>query len=73
MKIAMVRLDNALKAANLNARLILQVHDELVFEVSDNEIEQTSALIREIMESAYPMDVPLRVDIGVGQNWGETK
>lgn len=73
MKIAMVRLHKAIADAGLNGRLILQVHDELVFEMPDAEVEQTAAMIKDIMETAYPMDVPLKVDVHVGQNWGAMK
>ena len=69
MKRAMIRADRALARSNLGARMLLQVHDELVFEVPEAEIEPTAELIREVMERAADLDVPLVVDIGHGPNW----
>jgi DNA polymerase-1 len=51
--------------------MILQVHDELVFEVPQEELPVVIPLVREMMESAYPLRVPLKVDLSVGPNWGE--
>lgn len=72
---AMIRMPEALKAAGLSAKMLLQVHDELVFEVPDAEIERTIPVIREIMENAaapaLEISVPLTVDCGIGQNWDE--
>ncbi|MER3426344.1 MAG: hypothetical protein C4299_04190 [Thermoleophilia bacterium] len=73
IKIAMCRLHSALKARRLRTRLILQVHDELVLEAPDEEVEEVKPLIVEIMENAYPLDPPLKVDVKVGQNWEEAK
>jgi DNA polymerase-1 len=53
--------------------MILQVHDELLLEVPDNEIERTTSVVREEMESVHPLAVPLVVDVGVGKNWMEAK
>ena len=71
IKRAMIAMPDALGAANLQARMLLQVHDELVFEVPENEVEATSAVVRKTMENAAALDVPLIVDIGVGDNWNE--
>ncbi|MBL4692124.1 MAG: DNA polymerase I, partial [Magnetovibrio sp.] len=71
IKRAMVRLPDALKEAGLGARMLLQVHDELIFEVSDAEAQATQKLVVSIMENAANLDVPLVVDAGLGQNWGE--
>ncbi len=71
IKIAMVRLQKALDERGLHAKLILQVHDELVLEAPDDELEQTSALVKAIMEGALKLDAPLKVDIKLGRNWGE--
>lgn len=71
IKRAMVRLPDALRAAGLKARMLLQVHDELIFEVSEAELEQTRALVTAVMEEAAELDVPLVVDAGVGDNWAE--
>jgi DNA polymerase-1 len=51
--------------------MILQVHDELIFEVPENELDLTKELVREEMENVYKLDVPLKVDLGVGSNWAE--
>ncbi|MGH2358125.1 MAG: DNA polymerase I, partial [Candidatus Limnocylindria bacterium] len=69
MKIAMVRLDAALRERGLRSRMLLQVHDELVFETDEDELPELAALAREIMEGALPLDVPLEVDLKVGENW----
>ena len=53
--------------------MILTVHDELVFEAPASELDAAREIVKEEMEGAYPMKVPLRVDIGVGQNWKEAK
>lgn len=73
MKLAMIRVDRDLKEKELNARLILQVHDELVFEVPNSEVEETKKVVVEAMALDQPLKVPLRVDIGVGKNWMEAK
>jgi DNA polymerase-1 len=69
IKIAMIRIDAALRERGLKSRMTLQVHDELVFEVPEAEIEVLRTLAREQMEKVYPLIVPLLVEIGVGQNW----
>ncbi|MBU8536517.1 DNA polymerase I [Falsiroseomonas tokyonensis] len=71
IKRAMVRLPLALKQAGLGARMLLQVHDELVFEVPAAEVEQTSALVKGIMEGVAQLSVPLSVEIGHGASWAE--
>jgi DNA polymerase-1 len=69
IKKAMVEVDAALEAAGLRARMILQVHDELVFEVPEAELAQLRRRIPEWMEAVLPLRVPLVVDVGVGENW----
>jgi DNA polymerase-1 len=73
IKRAMIRIDPALDAANLKARMLLQVHDELLFEVPEAEIEATSAVVKKVMEGAagpaLELSVPLVADVGVGDNW----
>jgi DNA polymerase-1 len=69
MKRAMIRADRALSLSNLGARMLLQVHDELVFEVPEDEVEPTADLIRDVMMHAAHLDVPLVVDLGWGPNW----
>lgn len=71
MKKAMIKIPPALKAAHLNARMLLQVHDELIFEVPEAQAEATAKLVKEIMENVVTLDVPLIVETGVGKNWGE--
>ena len=71
IKKAMVEVAEGLAGAGLGARLILQVHDELVFEVRATDLEALGALVRERMESVYALRVPLRVDVGSGRNWRE--
>ncbi len=73
IKIAMVRLHHALREHGLQGQMILQVHDELVLEVPEREVAETVTLVKEVMEGAYPMDVPLRVDVSVGLDWGAIK
>ena len=69
IKIAMIRIDAALRKRGLKSRMTLQVHDELVFEVPEAEIEAMRTLVREQMEKVHPLTVPLLVEIGVGSNW----
>ena len=71
IKRAMIRLPGALSEAGLSARMLLQVHDELVFEVPDAEIAATTTLVKQMMENAARLDVPLVVDVGVAQSWAE--
>jgi len=71
IKRAMVRLPRALREAGLRARMLLQVHDELVFEVPDEEAEATGALVRGVMEGVATLRVPLAVEIGTGRSWAE--
>jgi len=73
IKVAMIRIQKALGAHQLNARMLLQVHDELVFEVPTSELEQVSALVKHEMEHAAELSVPLVVDLGSGDNWLATK
>ncbi|HEV3511004.1 MAG TPA: DNA polymerase I [Candidatus Sulfotelmatobacter sp.] len=69
IKIAMIRIDAALRERGLKSRMTLQVHDELVFEAPENEIEVMQPLVREHMEKVHALRVPLQVEIGVGPNW----
>lgn len=69
IKVAMIEVDRALKASGLRSRMLLQVHDELLFEVAEGEREQLEALVREKMGSAYPLSVPLEVAVGYGRSW----
>ncbi len=69
IKIAMIRVDAAIRERGLQAKMTLQVHDELVFEVPERELEEMRSLVREQMEKAHPLAVPLVAEIGVGPNW----
>jgi DNA polymerase-1 len=69
IKVAMLRVDAALSGSGLRSRMLLQVHDELVFEVAAGEREALEALVREQMGGAYPLDVPLEVSVGGGRDW----
>jgi len=71
IKLAMIRIDRDIIDEGLGSRMILQVHDELVFEVVPGERERLGALVKEAMESALALDVPVRADIGFGENWVE--
>ena len=71
IKRAMIRLPQALKNEGLSGIMLLQVHDELIFEVPDNEVDDTTAVIKRVMEGAAQLDVPLVVDAGSGANWAE--
>jgi DNA polymerase-1 len=69
IKVAMIDVDTALKTAGLASRMLLQVHDELLFEIASGEREQVDALVRDKMGGAYPLDVPLEVSVGYGRSW----
>ncbi len=69
IKVAMLRVDSAIRSAGLRSRMLLQVHDELVFEVAPGELSTVQALVREEMGGAYPLDVPLEVSLGGGRDW----
>ena len=69
IKVAMLNVDRAIKKENLSSRLLLQVHDELIFEVAKGEHEKMEALVRREMGSAYPLKAPLDVNIGFGKSW----
>ena len=73
IKIAMNRASDAIKKAGLKSRILLQVHDELVLEVVDKEIEQVSEILREAMQNTAKLKVPLTIDINYGKNWAEAK
>ena len=69
IKLAMIRIDNEIQKRRLQSRMTLQVHDELVFEVPEDEVEGMKLLVREQMENVHELEVPLLVEIGVGANW----
>ena len=73
IKIAMIRLQHAIEEQRLKTRMILQVHDELVFEVPVEELERAKSLVKRIMEGVANLDVPIRVELKVGKNWYEAE
>jgi DNA polymerase-1 len=70
---AMLRLPEALAKKTLTARMLLQVHDELVFECPTDEVAATARVVREVMEAAFKLDIPLGVEVRSGKNWEEMK
>ncbi|MBT8461807.1 MAG: DNA polymerase I, partial [Gemmatimonadetes bacterium] len=73
LKIAMIRLHDRLATGDTGARMLLQVHDELLLEVPEVAVEQTLGIVREEMEGAIQLDVPLKVDAGFGRSWYDSK
>jgi DNA polymerase-1 len=73
LKLAMIKVHHRLRRGKMQTQMILTVHDELVFEAPDSELDAARALVKSEMESAWAMRVPLRVDVGVGKNWREAK
>jgi len=71
IKVAMIRIHQRMREQKMKTRMLLQVHDELVFDVPLDEVEDVERLVKAEMESVYPLRVPLRVDIGTGSNWME--
>jgi DNA polymerase I len=69
VKIAMIRLAERLSKQGFRARMLLQVHDELLLEVPRDEVDRLVPVLRETMESALPLDVPLTVDVKIGADW----
>jgi len=73
IKVAMINLDKKLTVQNLKSRMLLQVHDELIFEVPEDELELMKRILKEEMEGVVKLDVPLKVDMGIGVNWFDIK
>ena len=73
IKLAMVRIHRAIRDGDLQSKMLLQVHDELVFEGPPHELDALAQLVREQMENVTPLRVPLLVDVGIGPNWLEAK
>jgi len=71
IKLAMIRIQHAIQTEGLQSRLVLQVHDELVFDTHLSELERIVELAKHHMPAAYPLSVPLEVEVGVGMNWLE--
>ena len=73
LKKAMVEIYAELKKRNLKSKMLIQVHDELVLNVYQDELNEVKELVRNIMENTYPLDVPLKVDIETGSDWYDAK
>jgi DNA polymerase-1 len=73
IKLAMIRIHRRMEEKGLKSHMILQVHDELVFDVERSEAETVTQIVREEMENAFPLDVPLKVDMAMGPTWFDTK
>jgi DNA polymerase-1 len=73
MKIAMLKIPPALKAAGLKAKMLLQVHDELVLECPENELKETAKIVQDTMTNAFPLSIPLSTEARYGKNWGEMR
>lgn len=73
IKMAMIRVDAAIKATKLDVKMILTVHDELIFEVPEDLLDEVEALVVASMTEVMELDVPLKVDVGIGPNWAEAK
>ena len=71
IKVAMIKIQQRINALELKTRMILQVHDELVFEVPRGELMEIRGIVQEIMPGAIRLSVPVKVDIKIGKNWGE--
>jgi DNA polymerase-1 len=71
IKMAMIKIDQEVEKKGLDSRLILQIHDELIFECPDSELPQMQKLVRDAMENVTTLRVPLKVDMSIGKNWGE--
>ena len=73
LKLAMIKIDERFKEDNLKTKMILQVHDELIFDVPDEELQIVTDIVQEIMENIYKLSVPLKVEIDYGRDWYEAK
>jgi DNA polymerase I len=73
IKLAMVKMQQILKERNLKSKMLIQVHDELVFEVPEDELEEMKRLVPEVMEGAMELNVPLKVDVNYGKTWYDAK
>jgi DNA polymerase-1 len=71
IKKAMISIHDRLQTEGLKTRMLLQVHDELVFEMPEDETHSLPQMVKEEMEGVYPLAVPLKVDVSIGKNWDE--
>jgi DNA polymerase-1 len=73
IKLAMIRIEEEIERRGLQAGMLLQVHDELLFEAPPEEIDDVRKLVKAGMEGVHKLDVPLIADVGVGENWRDAK
>jgi len=73
LKLAMIEIEKRLENSKLDALMLLQVHDELIFDVPENQADELAALIKECMENVVQLSIPLRVDVGIAKNWFDLK
>jgi DNA polymerase-1 len=71
LKLAMVKIQDRMDDAKMRSKMLLQVHDELIFEVPKEELEDMAVLAKEVMPNALALKVPVKVDVKTGMNWGE--
>jgi DNA polymerase-1 len=71
IKVAMIKIDNEFKKRKLKSAMLLSVHDELVFEMPPDELDDTCKLVKDIMENVWKLNIPLKVNVGTGENWAE--
>ena len=71
IKMAMLQIDEILEKKKMRSYMLLQIHDELIFEAPDEELEELTAIVKKTMEGVVSLNVPLIVDLHVGRNWGE--
>ena len=73
LKKAMIEIDNIFTKENIKSKMLLQVHDELIFNVYNDEIDKVKEIVKDTMENTYKLSVPLKVSINTGNNWYEAK
>ena len=73
IKIAMIKIDEEIKSLNLKSKMIIQVHDELIFEAPKNELNRLKEILTKIMPNSLNLSVPLTIDINIAKSWGELK
>jgi DNA polymerase-1 len=73
IKLSMNKINQVIKKENLNAKMLLQIHDELIFEVDAKEAESLGSRFRDIMENIMELNIPLKASMNIGDNWGELK
>ena len=69
IKLAMINIHNEIKKQKMKSKMLLQVHDELLFDAHNSEVDDLKSLVKNLMENAMPMAVPILVEVGTGDNW----